>query len=51
MAVTYTKEQREIAKERQRHLVTVSALGVTYQGPVEIDVAEKNKCFPLRDDP
>ena len=39
--VTYTKDQRQKAKEQGNHLVCISALGVTFTGPVKRETAVK----------
>ena len=42
MSVSYTKMQRECAKDRPGlALVTVGVLGVTFQGPIPHDVAKR----------
>jgi hypothetical protein len=45
MAVTYSKEQRELAKRDGLHLVTISAGGVEYQAPVPAEEMERVKAF------
>lgn len=33
MAVSYTSEQRKVAKEKSQHLVTIAAGGMEFSGP------------------
>jgi hypothetical protein len=39
VSVTYEKSQRDRAKRDRLHLVTIDALGVAFQGPVDRDEA------------
>jgi hypothetical protein len=41
MPVTYSKAQRERAKKDKLHLVTLCALGVEFQAPVNREEAER----------
>lgn len=40
MGVSYSKHQRQIAKDEGLYLITISARGMTFQGPVSMEEAE-----------
>lgn len=41
MSISYDKAQRDRAKRDKLHLVTIDALGISFQGPVDRDEAFK----------
>jgi hypothetical protein len=47
MAVTYTKEQRAIAKADGLHLVTLAVGGIEFQGPVSAEEKDRVTQFIL----